>query len=612
MTELLAEYYECYSTPVPTVVSKRVWVPPHRQSGHNVEGYWRRSKPPKSALSPDLPTFVDSKLKNDGGLTIHRFSGIEPHEGFSVAVDPQASLDIGPDVPEPDARDMIVQWVHEHTRKRGPSFDDRNVYLGGWLDTSTGHIWMDIVKVFPPDHREDAIKAAQDANQIAIFDLGSFEEIPTGGTGISKAGQKIHFMAPLDTDADAFADWVMYLKHSGEIEKFDPDQPRIPKGMPGGGRWGGWLLKVSSMMSDLPENQQRDIVDIAASHGWHKQEMKARLRTAIEAAKTTPVKYDKNVSVYDWAVGWYAGAQEEASNLSSSFRISLEQASAMIAVLSSNNIWETKDKGHYPNLDVTVALLQALDQDVEVRITEADASYMAGEQGAMNFTDAAHWKAQQKKPAKYAGHGTVEDPMQYVGVHRLSELPPRVAAMKFTQQFGWGYGDKGNKKAGAGLNTGWGNVEKAINIYRDPDSIDAQVGGNKIRSFANSIFAGDGNSVVIDRWMVGVMTGSVGDSTATNADFKIMSATDPSKVKGEKGKQKEQRAAVANYVRDVALYPLFADIVREVAAELGIEPSDAQAVAWYEGQEIRSQKLSTLDHIGGVQKADIGRFKLGG
>lgn len=602
MTELLQDQYECYSTPI-EVVAK------HLPGMHDQRTHARRHL--AGALQPDVPTFIESRLKERGGLTAHRFSGFEPTEGYSVALDPAMSLEILPDEPEDQVRDEIIDWVNRHTRKRGPSFDDKKVFIGGWLDPESGHVWMDVVSVWPPDQLEQAKKAAAAANQIALYDLKNGVEVSTGGTGAVAKGERQRFIAPINVDPFDFADWIMMLR-SGEVAKYDPDQPRIPKGMPGGGRWGGWLLKVNSMMSDLPPAQQQDIIDIAASHGWHKPEMKARLRTAIEAAKTTTVKYDENVSVYDWAVGWYAGAQEEASNLSSSFGISLEQASAMIAVLSSNNIWETKDKGLYPNLDVTVALLQALDQDVEVKITEADASYMAGEQGAMNFTDAAHWKAQQRKPAKYAGHGTVENPMQYVGTHRLSELPPRVAAMKFTQQFGWGYGDRGNKKAGAGLNTGWGNVEKAINIYRDPDSIDTQVGGNKIRSFANSIYAGDGNAVVIDRWMVGVMTGTVGDSAATNADFKVMSSTDPSKVKGEKGKQKEQRAAVANYVRDVALYPLFADIVRDVAAEMGLEPSDAQAIAWYEGQEIRSQKLTTLDHIGSVTKADIVRFHLGG
>lgn len=601
-TELLSEYAECYSTPF-TVVSK------HLPGMHDQRTHARHRL--AGALRPDVPTFIETRLKERGGLTAHRFTGFEPTEGYSVALDPAMSLEILPDEPEDQVRDEIIDWVNRHTRKRGPSFDDKKVYIGGWLDQETGHVWMDVVSVWPPDQLEQAKRAAAAANQIALYDLKNGVEVPTGGSGAVAKGARQRFIAPIDVDPFEFADWIMALR-SGEVTKFDPNQPRIPKGMPGGGRWGGWLLHVSSMMSDLPERQQRDIIDIAASHGWHRQEMKARLRTAIEAAKTTPVKYDPNVSVYDWGTGWYFHAQEEASNLRDSFGITLEQASGMIAVLSSNNIWETKDKNHFPNLDVTVALLQALDQDVEVTITEADASYMAGEQGAMNFTDAAHWKAQQRKPAKYAGHGTVEDPMQWVGTHRMSDLPPRVAAMKFTQQFGWGYGGRGHRKAGAGLNTGWGNVEKAINIYRDPNSIDAQVVGNKIRSFANSIYAGDGNAVVIDRWMVGVMTGNVGDSTATNADFKIMSGEDPAKVKGEKGKQKEQRAAVADYVRDVALYPLFADIVREVAGELGLEPSDAQAVAWYMGQEIRSQKLSTLDHIGGVQKADIGRFKLGG
>jgi hypothetical protein len=47
-----------------------------------------------------------------------------------------------------------------------------------------GKLWLE-----PSDHftsREEAVRTGQARNQIAIFDLNSFEEIPTGGSGGGK------------------------------------------------------------------------------------------------------------------------------------------------------------------------------------------------------------------------------------------------------------------------------------------------------------------------------------------------------------------------------------------------------------------------------------------
>lgn len=204
-----------------TEIMKRVWVPPHVRDGHPVGGYWRKSKTPKAAV-PDLIPFVQHKLDTDGGLTFHRFTGKEPKEGYSVAVAPTESLEITPQVPPDEAEDLIAQWVHNHTRKRGPSFDDKGVYLGGWLDTATGHIWMDVVKVFPPDQLDAAVQAGQEANQIAIFDLKNAAEIPTHGTGqVAKGEPRMRrFIADASTEPYKLAEWIVAMR--GAIGKAEP------------------------------------------------------------------------------------------------------------------------------------------------------------------------------------------------------------------------------------------------------------------------------------------------------------------------------------------------------------------------------------------------------
>ena len=192
------------------IVSKKVWVPPHQSKGRPVKGYWRRGNP--AGAIPDIPKFMKDKLDRSGGFTVHRMTGDEPKEGFSVALDPSKSLVLDPDLPDDKAEQMIMEWVTKNTRKKGPSFDDRKVFMGGWLDTDTGKTWLDVITVWPPNQRAAAMKAAKDANQIAIWDLAKGEEVKTGGTGLEKSGKPVMFLAPITMDPRSFAREVVKLR----------------------------------------------------------------------------------------------------------------------------------------------------------------------------------------------------------------------------------------------------------------------------------------------------------------------------------------------------------------------------------------------------------------
>jgi hypothetical protein len=56
-----------------------------------------------------------------------------------------------------------------------------NYFLGGWV--SDGKVYLDVSERFGPHDRETAIAAVRARDQIAIFDLTTFSEIKTGGTG---------------------------------------------------------------------------------------------------------------------------------------------------------------------------------------------------------------------------------------------------------------------------------------------------------------------------------------------------------------------------------------------------------------------------------------------
>jgi hypothetical protein len=85
----------------------------------------------------------------------------------------------------PDRARTVDQLTPQILKK----FKDNNADLlsqgdhavGTWKDPDTGKVALDISKLHTD--RDQAIKAGQDANQKAIYHLGTGETIPTGGTG---------------------------------------------------------------------------------------------------------------------------------------------------------------------------------------------------------------------------------------------------------------------------------------------------------------------------------------------------------------------------------------------------------------------------------------------
>ena len=81
---------------------------------------------------------------------------------------------------------VIAQWVSNYaapavTSRPAPFHRPR--YVGSWVDSDTGTLYLDVVEVFAREDIADAIAAGRDRNQIAIWDAGRGEEIATGGTG---------------------------------------------------------------------------------------------------------------------------------------------------------------------------------------------------------------------------------------------------------------------------------------------------------------------------------------------------------------------------------------------------------------------------------------------
>lgn len=131
--------------------------------------------------------------------------------------------------------------------------------------------------------------------------------------------------------------------------------------------------------------------------------------------------------------------------------------------------------------------------------------------------------------------------------------------------------------------TGFSPVVKALAIANGYTSIPDTLGGPKVRSFYNNIVDPSGIDVTIDTWMYRVMTPPnhrfkhrkgtgtlaehaerLGDSFSTQGVFQ----DSPGPIKG---------TGIPDHV---GTYPLFAELVRRLAASKGVSPSAAQAILW--------------------------------
>jgi len=73
--------------------------------------------------------------------------------------------------------------IADHRMKASTWLEHSDVYIGGWHDPDTHLIYLDISRCHQT--REEAEAYALLNDQMSIFDLSTFDSIPTGGTGQS-------------------------------------------------------------------------------------------------------------------------------------------------------------------------------------------------------------------------------------------------------------------------------------------------------------------------------------------------------------------------------------------------------------------------------------------
>jgi hypothetical protein len=106
-------------------------------------------------------------IQSNGGITIG-MDGSQPHQGFAFTVDQHSE---GQYPLQTLTADQIDQYIQSHMQL----LQAPGRYLGAWVNNGT--VYLDVSQV--EQDRDRAHQMAQQANQLAMFDLATFEEIPT-------------------------------------------------------------------------------------------------------------------------------------------------------------------------------------------------------------------------------------------------------------------------------------------------------------------------------------------------------------------------------------------------------------------------------------------------
>ena len=112
-----------------------------------------------------LYSVVEATLKN-GGLTIKPFTGEKPDSGYMVALEgfelkvPVAEFFTG----------VVADYIGEHAKAL---MDNSSLCLGTWVNEGT--VYLDLSENVP--NREKALELGRERNQLAVFNLETFEEV---------------------------------------------------------------------------------------------------------------------------------------------------------------------------------------------------------------------------------------------------------------------------------------------------------------------------------------------------------------------------------------------------------------------------------------------------
>jgi hypothetical protein len=143
--------------------------------------------------------------------------------------------------------------------------------------------------------------------------------------------------------------------------------------------------------------------------------------------------------------------------------------------------------------------------------------------------------------------------------------------------------------------TGFLNVVKATLIARGEPNEEV-LGGPKVRSFYSNIIDPDGERATIDTWMYRIMVPKdlkikYKDGLATTKEIEKM---DGKLQNIFQGAPTDNKIGIPNHV---GLYPMFAQVIRQVAEENDLSPAALQAILWEVARTDAGEKPTQWENI---------------
>lgn len=149
--------------------------PPHLPpAGSGDAGPPARPAPLPPGGHADLARSLHGHVTEHGGFTVHRRTHQPLGEGVSVGADPGATLRMPWHQWD---HELVADWVHHHARR----CDRDDLHLGGWLDPHHDVVWLDLVHVYPPSARREALLTGLRHQQHAVFDIGARSVVVVAG-----------------------------------------------------------------------------------------------------------------------------------------------------------------------------------------------------------------------------------------------------------------------------------------------------------------------------------------------------------------------------------------------------------------------------------------------
>jgi hypothetical protein len=498
-----------------------------------------------------------------GGSTFNmKGENLKGTDNFSVGMYPERGQIIeGP---------LTQQHVQDFIDKNHDLLSKPENSVGTW--GNEGKNYLDVVRAVPD--RENAIQIAKANNQIAIYDLKTGEEIPTGGTGtIPDEGAEFRFGANIqaepgqNTISSRFPTATKATENPTAIHDMTVDRETLQKTP-------GLLEKVAAKVREYPGFKAPE-GDASVVNDAFVRHVADNLKWLYE--KTTPEEREMSRQ-------WYpVGAHQMTGEMATTSGLTHSQTAGVVAAMSPQKDW-----------DMNISLARrAIDVYTNHQDTETTPE-MLGKLKEIAAIPANKELGKMARLLKGKTFGELDGPEKALWLRLYDEAHnPRTYEAWSPNGVSKGLQTKMN---GEPAKLAWGSLNeigKGIAIMADGsrENISARMGkGHKIRSFYNNIIEPDStrNDVTVDTHAVaaGLMRPLGSYDSAVKDNF------------GHAGK-----SAITGVQ---GTYPLFADAYRTAAKELDIQhPNQLQSIIWEHARNLFNSEFKTPENkaaIDGIWK----------